>query len=76
MKVVQSFLENNKVDNYKELVDNMLNNFKNIGANINVKIHLELAVLKNFFQKFDDLGEKQGHRSHQDVKTMEERYQG
>ena len=46
MKVVQSFLENNKVDNYKELVDNMLNSFKNIGANINVKIHLELAVLK------------------------------
>ena len=45
VKVIQNFLENNKADNYKELVDNMLNKFK-IGANMNIKIHLDLAIMK------------------------------
>lgn len=38
-KVVKGFLGNNKASNYKELVEDMLKNFKTLGCNISVKLH-------------------------------------
>lgn len=74
--VVENFLGNHKAPNYEEIVQNMLTNFQTLGANMSIKLH----YLRNHLDKFpDNLGnysEEQGERFHQDLKVMEERYQG
>ncbi|GBP60738.1 hypothetical protein EVAR_47476_1 [Eumeta japonica] len=74
--VVENFLRNHKAPNYEEIVQNMLTNFQTLGANMSIKLH----YLRNHLDKFpDNLGnysEEQGERFQQDLKVMEERYQG
>ncbi|GBP33781.1 hypothetical protein EVAR_25382_1 [Eumeta japonica] len=74
--VVENFLGNHKAPNYEEIVQNMLTNFQTLGANMSIKLH----YLRNHLDKFpDNLGnysEEQGERFQQDLKVMEERYQG
>ena len=76
VSVVENFLGNHKAPNYEEIVQNMLTNFQTLGANMSIKLH----YLRNHLDKFpDNLGnysEEQGERFHQDLKVMEERYQG
>ena len=62
--------------NYAELVQDMLNNFKNLGANMSIKLHYLHSHLDRFSENLGDLSEEQGERFHQDIKIMEERYQG
>lgn len=38
-KKVKGFLGNNKASNYKELVQEMIKNFQNLGCNMSVKLH-------------------------------------
>ena len=76
VKVVQNFLGNNKADNYEELVTSMLNNLRKLGANMSIKVHYLHSHLDRFPEFLGDLSEEQGERFHQDVKAMEERYQG
>ena len=54
----------------------MLSNFKDIGANMSIKIHYLLSLLDCFPTNLGDYSEEQGERFHQDFKTIEERYQG
>lgn len=74
--VIKNFLGNNKADNYEELVQNMLANFKNVGINMSIKVHFLHSHLDRFPHNLGDLSEEQGERFHQDMKVMEERYQG
>jgi hypothetical protein len=74
--VVKNFLGNQKASNYKELVENMLENFKNLGCNMSLKVHFLYSHLDCFPENLGDMSEEQGERSHQDMRTMEERYQG
>ena len=46
--VVKNFLGNFKAENYKELVKNMLSNFRDIGANMSIKIHYLFSHLDCF----------------------------
>ena len=73
--IVKNFLGNFKSENYKELVENMLSNFRDIGANMSIKIHYLFSHLDCFPTNLGDYSEKQGERFYQDFKTMEERYQ-
>ena len=51
--VVQNFLGNNKAENYKELVNRMLLNFRALRCNMSIKLHF----LNSHLDKFpDDLG--------------------
>ena len=59
--VVKNFLG----ENYN-LVEKLLKSLQDIDANLNIKFH--------FFP--DNCGDEQGERFHQDIKTMEECYQG
>jgi len=36
---VSNFLENTKSENYKDLVKNLLDRFRKLGGNMNVKVH-------------------------------------
>ena len=74
--VVKIFLGNFKTENRKELVENMLSNFRDIGANMSIKIHYLFFHLDCFPTNLGDYSEEQVERFHQDFKTMEKRYQG
>ena len=74
--VVKGFLGRKKVNNYQELVKVMLENFKALGTRMSIKIHYLFSHLDRFPENLGDVSEEQGERFHQDIKTMEERYQG
>lgn len=75
-EVVKNFLGNHKAPNYKELVKTMLTAFSRLGANMSIKVHFLFSHLDRFPDNLGDYSEEQGERFHQDIKAMEERYQG
>ena len=70
--VVKNFFGNFKAENYKELVEKMLSNFRDIGANMSIRIHYLFSHLDCFPTNLGDYSEEQGERFHQDFKTMED----
>ena len=74
--VVQNFLGNVKADNYAELVDMMLENFKLLGAYMSIKVHFLFSHLEKFPANLGNVSDEQGERFHQDIRDMEVRYQG
>ncbi|KAL0831279.1 hypothetical protein ABMA28_002123 [Loxostege sticticalis] len=65
-----------KDTNYKELVSNMLDNFKVMGCRMSLKVHMLHAHLDQFKDNLGAYSEEQGERFHQDVMDFEQRYQG
>ena len=76
VQVITKFLGNTKADNYVELVNNMLDNFQRLGWNMSIKVHYLHSHLDHFPHNLGDFSEEHGERSHQVIKTMEDRYQG
>lgn len=74
--VVSKFLGNNKDPDYKKYVEDMLTAYKNVGCLMNSKIHYLHSHLDFFPDNLGAFSEEQGERFHQDIKTMERRYQG
>lgn len=74
--VVTNFLGNTKADNYKELVENLLQAYKNLGCNMSLKIHFLHNHLDFFPPNCGAVSDEHGERFHQDIATMEKRYQG
>lgn len=76
VSIVQNFLGKHKAENYVELVNDMLNNFRSLGCNMSIKVHYLHIPLDRFPDNLGDISEEQGERFHQDIKCMEDRYQG
>ena len=74
--VIREFLGNTKSSYYRILVDVMLQNFQALGARMSIKLHYLFSHLDYFPGNLGDVSEEQGERFHQDIRTMEERYQG
>ena len=74
--VVQMFLGNHKAKDYKELVQNMLDQFRKHGSCISLKMHFQFSHIEYFPENLGDFSEEQGERFHQDIGQMEQRYQG
>ena len=74
--VVLEFLGNTKASNYRYLVDVMLRNFQALGSRMSIKLHYLFSQLDYFPENLGDVSKEQGERFHQDIKMMEERYQG
>ena len=74
--IIKNFLGNYKASNYVELVTNMLSSFKDLGCNMSIKVHYLHSHLDHFSKNLGDLSEEHGERFHQDIRVMEERYQG
>ena len=75
VEVVQTFLGNRKADNYKDIVQKLLDNFQALGINMSIKVHFLHSHLDRFPENLGDVSDEQGERFHQDIKVMEERYQ-
>ena len=74
--IIKNFLGNYKASNYVELVNNMLSSFKDLGSNMSIKVYYLHSHLDHFPKNLGDLSEEQGERFHQDIRVMEEGYQG
>ena len=76
VSVIQEFLGNTKASNYQNPVDVMLQNFQALGARMSIKLHYLFSHLDYFPENLGDVSEEQGERFHQNIRMMEERYQG
>ena len=76
VSVVREFLGNTKASNYRYLVDVMLRNFQAFGLRMSIKLHYLFSHLDYFPENLGDVSEEHGEGFHQDIKMMEERYQG
>ena len=74
--VIRDFLGNFRAENYSLLVQTLLNAFQRLGANMSVKLHFLHSHLNYFPSNLGAMSEEQGERFHQDIKTIEHRYQG
>ena len=57
---MKNFLGNFKAESYKELAKNMLSYFRDIGANMSIKIHYLFSHLDCFPSNLGDYSEDQG----------------
>ena len=73
-QVAENFLGNFKSDNYKKIVKNILQKFKEQGCLMSVKLYFLQSHLEHFPQNLGDNSEEQGERFHQDIKKMKRNY--
>lgn len=74
--VAQNFLENKKADNYQVTVEELLLILQALGCRMSIKVHYLHSHLDEFPEYLGEVSEEQGESFHQDIKVMEERYQG
>ena len=73
--IVKNFLGNARAKNYTEIVQKLLEGDK-AGCNMSINVHFLHSHLANFRENLGAVSDEQGERCHQDLKFMEERYQG
>ena len=73
---MSNFLGNKKHQNYKAIVKNLLDKYKELGCNMSLKVHFLDSHLDVFPKNLGAVSEEQGERFHQDMKELERRYQG
>ena len=74
--VIANFLGNHRSPQYQKIVDELMENFHKLGSRMSVKMHFLRSHLDYFPDNCGDFSEEQGGRFHQDIRVMEERYQG
>lgn len=74
--VVSNFLGNHRSENYEELVERLLTKYKDMGCRMSLKIHFLHSHLSFFPPNLGAVSDEQGERFHQEIATMENRYQG
>ena len=79
MEVVRACCEKfpgeQKYRKFKDLVETLLSYFHHLYCNMSIKLHFLNSHLDQFNENLDDVSDEQGERFHQDIITMEERYQ-
>lgn len=74
--VISGFLGNHRVDNFVEIVREMINSFKDFGVNMSLKIHFLHNHLDFFPPNLGAVSDEHGERFHQEIKQLEERFKG
>jgi hypothetical protein len=69
-------LENRRVQNYEELVNNLLQSYQNLGCNVSEKIHFLHSHLDFFPENCSAVSDEHEERFDQHISSMEKRYQG
>jgi hypothetical protein len=73
--VSPNFLGNIRAEHYKELIEDM-SLYHKLGCNMSLKIHLLHSHLDFFLDNCDIVSDEHGEHFHQEIATMEKRYQG
>ena len=74
--VIVNFLGNHRSSQYWKVVDELMENFRQIGAHMSVRMHFLRSHLDYFPENCGDFSEEQGECFHQDISGMEKGYQG
>jgi len=75
-KFLKGFLGNFKAANFRELVQNMVDSYEQLGCNMSLKMHLLFSHLYLFPLNCGGVSDEHGERFHQDISAMEHRYKG
>ena len=60
VELIQSFLGNHKTDNYKDIVQKLLDNSQALGINMSVKVHFLHRHLDTFPENLGHVSDEQG----------------
>lgn len=71
-----NFLGNFKAASFKEGVERLLSTYNDMGCRMSLKIHFLHSHLDFFPENLGAVSDEQGERFHQDIQSMEARYQG
>ena len=74
--VTDNFLGNKRVDNYQEIVHQLLESFRELSCRMSLKIHFLHQNLDFFLDKMGAVLDEHGKRFHQEISLMEMRYKG
>ncbi|UYV62858.1 hypothetical protein LAZ67_2002168 [Cordylochernes scorpioides] len=73
--VCKNFLGSVKVENYRDIVNDLLLSYKALGCNMSLKIHFLHSHLDFFPDNLGAVSDEHGERFHQAISNMEKRYQ-
>lgn len=74
--VINHFLGNHRADNYQEIIETMMENLHRIKVNMSPKIHYLHQHLDFFRENLGKISDEHGERFHQEIKSIEYRFQG
>ena len=73
--VVENLLGITKSDDYRNIVETILENYHKLGCNMSIQVHFLNSHLEQFPDNLGAVSDEQAERFRQDIKVMEERYQ-
>lgn len=76
VQVTENFLGNKRSPQYESLVNQLLHAYKQLGCNMSLKIHFLHSHLNFFKENLGAVSDEHGERFHQEIASMEKRYQG
>ncbi|QQP36355.1 Uncharacterized protein FKW44_021428, partial [Caligus rogercresseyi] len=76
VQVVNNFLGNTKAANHARLISTMIEAFQKLGCLMSIKMHFLFSHMEKFLENLGAMSDEQGERFHQDMRQIEERYQG
>ncbi|QQP39277.1 Uncharacterized protein FKW44_020105, partial [Caligus rogercresseyi] len=62
--------------NHARLISTMIEAFQNLGCLMSIKMHFLFSHMEKFPENLGAMSDEQGERFHQDMRQIEERYQG
>jgi len=74
VSVGNGFLGKQKAENYRELVDGLVDAHHKMGCSMLLKVHVPRAHLDKLKDNIGDYPKGQGERFHQNVRSFEEHY--
>jgi len=75
-KVSNGFLGNFKAANFRDLVQDLMDSYEQLGCNMSLIMHFLFSHLDFFPLNCDDLSDEHGERFRQDISLTEHRYKG
>ena len=72
--LVKNFLGNKRAQNYTEIAQKLLQNYKALGCNMSIKLHFLHSHLLAFQKNLDEVSDEQFEKFHFDLKVIKERY--
>jgi hypothetical protein len=74
--VTKHFVGNIKAENFQDIVRELLDSYQALGCNMSLKIHFLQSHLDLFPGNLGAVSDEHGERFHQDIASIEKRYQG
>lgn len=76
ISLCDNFLGNNRSTNYVEVVNEFLDAYEKMGCRMSIKVHFLHSHLDFFPENLGQFSDEQGERFHQEIATMEKRFEG